>query len=410
MAAANRTWGEERIANELLLKLGIRLSPRTVRRYMPSRPRRPKPETQAWSTFVRNHASSILASDFFIVVTATFRILYVFVVLEVGTRRIAHWNVTAHPTAEWTAQQFRMIVRNDQPQRFVIHDRDTIYSEGVDRTLDAMGLTVLKTPGRAPQANAFCERVIGTIRRECLDFMILMSERHVRATLREWLDSLLAEDGRDRPAPHVVTQIRERASNARVPPIAILHRHPHHQLSYRRGRRWPPGSAPLMAVILACDEMAMPGEQGVRAHDRSELLEHASADAFRLGGQADTLVVGEPETTRTELLSEDTILGLKIVNHLALLLVDPSGERHEQEAQRLRHQNHWAEPIKVAVRRHPLAEARRSQWRPNFWTLRGLRSTTVEGAGEAGRKEHLVPEKRPMPTRGMRRQCQCDAE
>ena len=100
MAAANRTWGEERIANGLLVKLGIRLSPRTVRRYMPSRPRRPRPGTQAWSTFVRNHARSVLASDFFVVVTATFRILYVFVVLEVGTRRILHWNVTAHPTAD----------------------------------------------------------------------------------------------------------------------------------------------------------------------------------------------------------------------------------------------------------------------------------------------------------------------
>ena len=187
MAAANRTWGEERIADELLLKLGIRVSPRTVRRYMPSRPPRPKSGTQAWSTFVRNHARSVLASDFFVVVTATFRILYVFVVLEVGTRRILHWNVTAHPTADWTAQQFRMIVPGDQVHRFVIHDRDTIYSEGVDRTLEAMGLRVLKTPVRAPQANAFCERVIGTIRRECLDFMIPMSERHVRAILREWV-------------------------------------------------------------------------------------------------------------------------------------------------------------------------------------------------------------------------------
>jgi putative transposase len=187
MATANRTWGEERIANELLVKLGIRVSPRTVRRYMPSRPRRPKPGTQAWSTFVRNHARSVLASDFFVVVTATFRILYVFVVLEVGTRRILQWNVTAHPTAEWTAQQFRMIASGDQAHRFVIHDRDTIYSEGVDRTLEGMGLSVLKTPVRAPQANAFCERVIGTIRRECLDFMIPTSERHVRTILREWV-------------------------------------------------------------------------------------------------------------------------------------------------------------------------------------------------------------------------------
>jgi putative transposase len=142
---------------------------------------------QAWSTFVRNHARCVLASDFFVVVTATFRILYVFVVLEVGTRRILHWNVTAHPTADWTAQQFRMIVSGDQAHRFVIHDRDTIYSNGVDRTLEALGLTILKTPVRAPQANAFCEGVIGTIRRECLDFMIAISERHVRAILREWV-------------------------------------------------------------------------------------------------------------------------------------------------------------------------------------------------------------------------------
>jgi len=187
MAAANRTWGEERIANELLVKLGIRLSPRTVRRYMPSRPRRPRPGTQAWSTFVRNHARSVLASDFFVVVTATFRILCVFVVLEVGTRRILHWNVTAHPTADWTAQQFRMVVPGDQKHRFVIHDRDGIYSDAVDRALEAMELTVMKTPARAPPGNAFCERVIGTIRRECLDFMIPASERHVRAILRKWV-------------------------------------------------------------------------------------------------------------------------------------------------------------------------------------------------------------------------------
>jgi putative transposase len=137
---------------------------------------------------VRNHARTVLASDLFVVVTATFRILYVFVVLEVGTRRILHWNVTTHPTADWTAQQFRMIVPGDQVHRFVIHDRDRIYAERVDRTLETMGLTVLKTPVRVPQANAFCERVIGTIRRECLDFIIAMSEGHVRAILREWVN------------------------------------------------------------------------------------------------------------------------------------------------------------------------------------------------------------------------------
>jgi transposase InsO family protein len=205
MAAANRTWGEERIAADLLVKLGIRVSPRAVRRYMPSRPPRGTQDkgTQAWSTFVRNHARLVLASDFFVVVTATLRVIYVFVALEVGTRRILHWNVTAHPTADWTAQQFRMIVPGNQAEQFVIHDRDTIYSEGVDRTLEAMGLTALKTPVHVPQVNAFCERVIGTIRRACLDFIIPMSEGHIRAVLRgefAWRMFLATKGGEWEPA------------------------------------------------------------------------------------------------------------------------------------------------------------------------------------------------------------------
>jgi putative transposase len=188
MAKANRTWGEERIASELLLKLGIRVSPRTVRRYMPAG-RAPGDGTrsQRWSTFVRNHASAVLACDFFVAITASFRVFYVFVVLEVGTRRILHWNVTDHPGADWTAQQFRMVIAGDEPHRFLSHDHDSIYSEAVDRTVAAMGLTVLKTPVRSPQANAFCERVIGTIRRECLDWMIPLNERHLRRVLKQWV-------------------------------------------------------------------------------------------------------------------------------------------------------------------------------------------------------------------------------
>jgi transposase InsO family protein len=138
-----------------------------------------------WSTFVRNHAHAVLACDFFVAVTATFRVFYVFVVLEVGTRRILHWNVTEYPTADWTAQQFRMVVSGDQTHRWVIHDRDSTYSEGVDAAVAAMGLTILKTPVRAPQANAFCERLIGTVRRECLDFVIVLNERHLRSVLHE---------------------------------------------------------------------------------------------------------------------------------------------------------------------------------------------------------------------------------
>jgi len=188
MARANVTWGEERIAAELRLKLGLRVSPRTVRRYMPKggRPRN-RLSSQRWSTFVRTHASAMLACDFFVTITVRFRTLYVFVVLEVGTRRIAHWNVTEHPTAEWTVQQFRAVVPGDQPERFLIHDRDSIYAAAVDSTVEAMGLTILKTPVRCPQANAFCERLIGTIRRECLDWLIVLNERHLRAVLQEWV-------------------------------------------------------------------------------------------------------------------------------------------------------------------------------------------------------------------------------
>jgi putative transposase len=163
MAQANHTWGEERIAAELLLKLGIAVSPRTVRRYMRRPwPARPRAASQSWSTFVRNHASETVACDLFVAVTATFRLVYVFLILEIDTRRILHWNTTEHPTAEWTTQQFRSCLTGEEPCRFVIHDRDAIFSPAMDDVLRSTNLRVLKTPPGAPQANAFCERLIGT--------------------------------------------------------------------------------------------------------------------------------------------------------------------------------------------------------------------------------------------------------
>ena len=186
MAKSNPVWGEERIAAELLLKLRIQVSPRTVRRYLPTGSR-PGPSSQRWMIFVRNHAQAMLACDFLVVVTATFRVLYVFVIMEIGTRRIAHFNVTAHPTAGWTLQQFREVMTGEQPQRFVIHDRDSIYSAELDAALESMDLRILKTPFQAPQANAFCERLVGTLRRECLDFLIPLSENHLGRILKEWV-------------------------------------------------------------------------------------------------------------------------------------------------------------------------------------------------------------------------------
>jgi len=113
MALSNPSWGEERIANELLLKLGLRISPRTVRKYMPKRTLGQPRDDQRWSTFIRNHAAAILTCDFCVVVTATFRLLYVLVVIEHQTRRIAHCNVTTHPTAAWALQQLRETIPSD---------------------------------------------------------------------------------------------------------------------------------------------------------------------------------------------------------------------------------------------------------------------------------------------------------
>ena len=181
MAWANPTWGEERIADELRLKLGLAVSPRTIGRYLRQlRPPRGGRPARRWATFVRNHAHAVLACDFFITVTARFRVVYVFVVLDVGTRRIVHCNVTEHPTADWTIQQFRAVITPETAHRFVLHDRDGIYAAEVDRAIKSMGRRVLKTPVRTPQANAFCERLIGTMRRECLDWLIPLTE-HISA-------------------------------------------------------------------------------------------------------------------------------------------------------------------------------------------------------------------------------------
>ena len=190
MARENPTWGQERIANELLLKLGLRVSPRTVRKYIPQRqPPGPGKRTssQRWVTFVRNHAQAIIACDFCVVVTATFRLLYVFVVMEHATRRILHTNVTAHPTASWTLQQLREAIPDGHPYRFLLHDRDSIFSRELDQRVRHLGLKVLKTPPRSPQANALCERRLGTLRRECLDFVIPLTVHHVQRLLAVWV-------------------------------------------------------------------------------------------------------------------------------------------------------------------------------------------------------------------------------
>ena len=143
MAGENPSWGEERIANELPLKLGLRVSPRTIRKYLPKLPGAPRGSPrrdQRWSTFLKNHADAIIVCDFCVVGSASFRVLYVLVVMEHASRRIIRLNVTAHPTAAWTLQQLREAIPSDHTYRFIHHDRDAIFSTAFDAWVAHMGL------------------------------------------------------------------------------------------------------------------------------------------------------------------------------------------------------------------------------------------------------------------------------
>ena len=175
--------GRETHRQRVETEAGIRVSPRTVGKYRAQGPRRQPDPGHRWLTFVRNHAQAIVACDFFVVVTVRFRILYVFVLMELGRRRILHVNVTYHPSAEWTQQQLREALPGDHLFRFLIHDRDSIFSQELGKAVADMGVLILRTPFRAPQANAQCERLIGTIRRECLDFLIPLGQRHLKNIL-----------------------------------------------------------------------------------------------------------------------------------------------------------------------------------------------------------------------------------
>ena len=181
LATENPRWGAQRIADELRA-LGIDVSRATVDRYRP--PRAPSP---SWRTFLRVHAPHIWAADFFTVQTLTCRTLYVFVVVTHERRQLVHWNVTAHPTASWVWQQMIEPTPWNTRPRFLIRDRDASYGGAFVPRAARLGIRTILTPVRAPKANAIAERVIGTLRRECLDHVIVLSERHLRGLLREYV-------------------------------------------------------------------------------------------------------------------------------------------------------------------------------------------------------------------------------
>ncbi len=185
MAAGNRLWGADRIRGELL-KLGITVAKRTVQRHMrqacPSPPR-----GQTWGTFLRNHASDIWACDFVQLSDVWFRPLFALVITELGSRRIVHVGVTRAPTDEWAAQQLREATPFGTAPKYLIRDNDAKYGPRFDAVAAGSGITPLRTPIRAPRANAVCERLIGSLRRECLDHILLVSEAHLRRVLHEYV-------------------------------------------------------------------------------------------------------------------------------------------------------------------------------------------------------------------------------
>jgi putative transposase len=225
MARENPSWGEERITNELLLKRGLRVSPRTVRKYLPKRidhGRGKHVPSQRWHTFVRNHVKAIIVCDFCVVMTVTFRLLYVFVVMEHATRRILHVNMTAPPTAPWTLQQLREALPSDRRYRFLIHDRASIFSHQLDQRIGNLGLKVLNTPPQSPQANALCERLLGTLRREGVDFVMALPQDHLGRLLTAWV----RHDNASRPHMSLGPGIPQPPPSLSVPLHAHRHRLP----------------------------------------------------------------------------------------------------------------------------------------------------------------------------------------
>ena len=208
MAAANSLWGAERIRGELL-KLDIRVAKSTIQKY--ARGACPPGRTgQPWATFLRNHAHAIWACDFLPVTDAFFRPVYAFFVVALGSRRVVHVGVTRHPTDAWVAQQLREATPFGQHPNYLIRDRDSKYGQAFTRVAAASGIAELRTAYRAPKENATCERFLGSVRRECLDHILVLGEAHLRRVLREYV----AYFNCDRPHQGLAQRVPEAAEVA----------------------------------------------------------------------------------------------------------------------------------------------------------------------------------------------------
>jgi len=182
IAHANPLWRAPRIHGELL-KLGVKIWERTVSRILQTVKR---PPSQTWRTFLQNHIAGIVATDFFTVPTVRLRVLFVFIVLEHQRRKVLHFGVTEHPTAEWVAQQIAEAFAERDAPRYLIRDRDASYGDEFRRRIQSLGIKEVITAARSPWQNAFAERLIGSIRRECLDHVVVLNKRHVRKLLKSY--------------------------------------------------------------------------------------------------------------------------------------------------------------------------------------------------------------------------------
>jgi transposase InsO family protein len=185
MAEHNTLWGAERIRGGLL-KLGILVSKRTVQKHM-ARPARRGPGGSRWSAFLKAHAGETWACDFLQTYDIFFRPLFAFAIIELGSRRVVHAAATGEPTSGWVTQQLRNATAWGVVPRFLLRDRDGKFGSGFDALAKASGIRVVQTAVRAPNMNAFCERWLGSLRRECLDHVIVLGERHLHRVLAEYV-------------------------------------------------------------------------------------------------------------------------------------------------------------------------------------------------------------------------------
>ena len=223
IATANPLWGAPRIHGELL-KLGIDVAERTVSRLMPKR--RPQP-SQTWRTFLANHVRDLVSIDFFTVPTARLRVLFVLVVLAHHRRRVVHFNVTEHPTALWTAQQIVDAFPDDSAPSYLLRDRDQVYGQQFRHRVKGMQIEEVLTAPHSPWQNPFAERLIGSIRRECLNHVLVLGERHLRRVLTQYVayyHQARTHLALDKDAPELRAIARPEAGKiVEVPEVGGLH-------------------------------------------------------------------------------------------------------------------------------------------------------------------------------------------